>query len=229
MAHISIRSLEELDSGLVLAPERYDPRRRHSLLSGNDRSGRRIADCALLVRETLSPNKADVNAKYLVLDTGDAQYGFAASGAKEIVKASAIGSTKKVFRAGDVIVSRLRPYLRQIAWLDVQLFDCPGPENLRVLGSTEFYVLRPNDGRSVAFLVPYLLSDDVQRILSASQEGGHHPRFPEKALLDLVVPEKILKEREELSAKVELAITAARRSQSELRAAIRYCEDPLLA
>jgi len=110
--------------------------------------------------------------------------------------------------SGSVLVSRLRPYLRQIGFVDAGL---AGDE--AVVCSTEMFVLRPRDRRSVAFLAAYLLRKEPQAALAASVEGGHHPRFSKGALLELPVPSGVLRERERLSASVESAIRARRRGE----------------
>ena len=72
---------------------------------------------------------------------------------------------------GDLVVSRLRPYLRQIAL--VHPSAVAHAEGRPLALSTEFYVLAPRvDGEDLAFLVPFLLSADVQRALAGAQEGG---------------------------------------------------------
>ena len=62
-----------------------------------------------------------------------------------------LNSNKKILKTGDVIISRLRPYLHQVAYVDID-------SNLQLCASTEFYVLRARNNESIAFLVPFLLS-----------------------------------------------------------------------
>lgn len=51
-------------------------------------------------------------------------------------------------RKGDVIISRLRPYLRQVAYVD--------EDRKEILGaSTEFFVIRARNNESIAYLVPF--------------------------------------------------------------------------
>ena len=78
-------------------------------------------------------------------------------------------------------------------------------------------VLSSADGRSLAFLVPFLLTEQVQAVLAASQEGGHHPRFDDSVLLNLPIPEIVLRRRDEDSASVEECVRLFR--QSEVRMA----------
>ena len=86
--------------------------------------------------------------------------------------------------------------------------------------SSEFYVLDSNDDMSIAFLVPFLLSERVQTVLAASQEGGHHPRFNEQTLKSLPVPTLLLERRKEMSARVEAAINQARNAFFEIYSSI---------
>jgi hypothetical protein len=132
---------------------------------------------------------------------------------KPTVLGAELGSSKKRLRAGDVIVSRLRPYLRQVAYVDQALVSGES----EVVCSTEFYVLRPRDKKSIAFLVPLLLSQGVQQILGASQEGGHHPRFSLPALETIYVPEAVLTRRKELSNSVVKAVGSARRAEAAMQ------------
>ncbi|HEY1068553.1 MAG TPA: hypothetical protein VGE52_20685 [Pirellulales bacterium] len=164
-----------------------------------------VATCS---RRTVGPG--DRAGPFLVLDTSDAREGIVV-GRKSPTRE--LGSLKKSLAPGDVIVSRLRPYLRQVAFIDAEFAQAAGGE---LLASTEFFVLRPLDTRSLAFLVPFLLSDRVQAALAASQEGGHHPRFDEATLLALPLAPETLARRDATSAAVEQAIALHRRSERVL-------------
>ena len=209
MAQAAVRSSAALDPGWVLAPERYDPR----LAAGAP--GVALGELAEIVREHVSPERAPAGS-FLVLDTGDAQEGvLLPPAARAPVPGAALGSAKKTARPGDVLISRLRPYLRQVALVDEGLTDAV------VACSTEFYVLRAREDRSIAFLVAFLLSAPVQQRLAAAQEGGHHPRFRQDALEALVVPDAVLAARDALSADVERAVAQARDARGSIAAAVR--------
>ena len=190
----SKRLVKDLDTGLILIPERYDPRRRQEI------TGIRLADLAISVKDSFNPTKTSDDQLILVLDTGDADRGLLAP-KNHPVPARLIGSNKKIVKSGDVIISRLRPYLRQIAHIPLQLAS----KGIVLACSTEFFVLRTNDETSIAFLVKWLLEDQTQEILRVGQEGGHHPRFTEEHLMSLVIPEKILNQRAEISLEIERA------------------------
>ena len=213
MAITTVLDVARLDDGWILAPERYDPRRRHA-----DHDGPRLSDIVNVLREQTSAAKADATQQFLVLDTGDANNGIIKT-TKSPCDGSAIGSTKKRIRPGQVIISRLRPYLRQVAWVDAGLLEAK-VLGLELLCSTEFFVLDSKDGASIAFLVPLLLSSQVQSVLAASQEGGHHPRFNERTLTALPIPASLLERRAELSAQVEYAVSQARQAFGKLEDSI---------
>lgn len=212
MAHTAVLTTGDLDAGYVLSPERYDPR-RHTAVEGVP-----LSELASVSRAQTSAAKAVAGVQYLVLDTGDANEGVVLAN-KTPIAGSELGSSKKVFQPGDVIVSRLRPYLRQVALLDEPLFRSDEASWV-VCGSTEFYALRAKDERSIAFLVPFLLSAPTQAVLAAAQEGGHHPRFSQATLESLKVPHEIVDRREELSAIVIEAVGQLREGSSAMRALV---------
>jgi hypothetical protein len=215
VAFMSTRKANLLDPAFVLAPERYDPRRE--VRANVDALP--LREVAISVRKTVE--SIDGLAPCLVLDTSDAREGLVISRRN---LAREIGSTKKVFQVGDVIISRLRPYLRQVAYVDkaiTAVSDAP------LLCSTEFFVLRSVDGVSIAFLVPFLLSAQVQRVLVASQEGGHHPRIRESAILTLPIPSGLLETRVEASSAIESAAELYRQSERAFRSLIGKAEDVL--
>jgi hypothetical protein len=111
----------ELGEFYTLAAERFDPRREY-LLSQARESG-----CLPLGRlVALAGSKVDACGhsmqRYLILDTSDAREGIVIC-RKDPVLSSEIGSTKKALQPNDVIISRLRPYLRQVAFVDADVHN----------------------------------------------------------------------------------------------------------
>ncbi len=204
MAITTIRSATELETGFVLAPERYDPRR--TVTSGQTSTS--LSSIATIARNIVQPGEK--LGSCLVLDTSDAREGIIISRTMP-VNGAEIGSAKKVIKPNDVIISRLRPYLRQVAFVDDAIQHS---KDAQLVCSTEFFVLRSNDDRSIAFLVPFLLSGRVQEVLAASQEGGHHPRINESTLTTLPVPEKLIEERDAMSANIEKSVRLYRESET---------------
>ena len=120
--------------------------------------------------------------------------------------AGEIKSTKKRFEPGDLVVSRLRSYLKEIA---IVLSSDGAP----LVGSTEFIVLRSRSSAlSAEALLVFLRSALVQTILKWCQDGSNHPRFAEKELLCLPVPDILLKVQDNISLKIKGAIAARQKS-----------------
>lgn len=211
MAVWTVKAQNELSRFFVLAPERYDPRRA---ATGHfaDSSSVMLGQVANTIRQTLTPTTAK-EGSYLVLDTSYAQEGVVIS-PKFTTDAKGIGSAKKVLGRNDVIISRLRPYLRQVAFVDAGIKGWS--DDVTLVCSTEFFILRSVDNQSIAFLVPFLLSPFVQQILAASQEGGHHPRFDENTLLTLPIPLGLIDKRKEISASILESIKHYRLSEKTI-------------
>ena len=190
----TLRSLGELGEDVVLAPERW-------LAASDVGEGVPLADLVIERRE-----RADLLERAVVLDTTHAR-----DGLLDIPSAlravSSAKSVKKSALAGDLVVSRLRPYLRQIALVHPRALEAAEGRALAL--SSEFYVLAPRRaGDDLAFLLPFLLGAQAQAILAAAQEGGHHPRVPRSSLLALRVPRDAIEERERRSSEVNEALDA---------------------
>jgi hypothetical protein len=207
---LKVRGLAE---GLVLAPERYDPRRQVSV-----RSDHVLGDLFEIALKNIQPIAVE-QAQVLALDTTHAF-----EGAVLFKHAPVLGggfkSAKRLLEPGDVIISRLRPYLRQVAYVDPALFQQVESGNL-VVASTEFFVLRSNAEADAAALVPYLLSEPVQTALSAAQEGGHHPRLSKATIAELPIPDWFVGDSERIGAEVREAVGKMRVGQEGLRDLVR--------
>ena len=200
MALCAVKIQSELADGCVLAPERYDPR-RDALCTLGDEDSTPLAAVAVCVRQVIDRKTAG-EGKWMVLDTSDAQEGIVVC-RKNPIKGFEIGSSR-VSRETDGNHLRLRPYLRQVGYVDEGIW-CRN-QGIPAACSTEFFVLRSTGNQSIAFLVPFLLSEPVQKVLAVSQEGGHHPPFREDTLMSLPIPKMLLRNREETSLVVENAV-----------------------
>jgi len=189
-----VRTLGDLGAALTLAPERY---RAAAMEEGG---GKALGDLVVERNERVVP-EAIGNA--IVLDTTHAR-----DGVLDIAAAVRVGdapeSAKKRVVAGDLLVSRLRPYLRQIALAH------PGAlAGREVVCSMEYYVLSPREeGEDLAYLLPWLLGARAQATLAAAQEGGHHPRVPRESLLGMRVPRAVMAKRAKASREIRAALEA---------------------
>ena len=204
MAVTTVVQYGSLSDPMVLAPERYDPRR----IQNADETAIALSELVSIENPTLSVKALDSETKYLVLDTGDSFEGVIRPRTQPL-DGSAIRSSKKMVKGGDVIISRLRPYLRQVAYVDDALAEAAS----NVLVSAEFFVLRARQSdESCAWLVPFLLSKEIQAVLGRSQEGGHHPRFNKETLSGLLVPLSVVESRAKASEVTEKHVVAIRKA-----------------
>ena len=204
MAITIIKNTKSFDKGFILTPERYNPNRKLETKDSDDYIS--LSEIVVLVNDIISPKQASkYKSKVIVVNTGDAYEGhIKLSESKE----SQWSSNKKIVKPGDVIISRLRPYLRQIAYVDSEIYN--QNENSICAVSTEFYVLRGKGLQNIEFLVPLLLSDKVQMVFANAVEGSQHPRFKEDVLLGITIPKSLFLLADELSLSVTSNVLSIR-------------------
>ncbi len=217
MGRFHTRRISELADGEILAPERYDPRRA---VAGE--AVVTLGELVQVVSSTVTPTS--LLAPFLLLETGHAVEGrIEARHAPQ--GPDGVGSAKRILQAGDVVISRLRPYLRQVAYIDPGLFErLPGGNG--VVCSAELLALRARPGSDFApaALVPFLLSAPVQAALAAAQEGGHHPRVSREALAALPVPQTVVLAAPRLAAGVRAMVALAHATTAAAAALIAEIE-----
>ncbi|HAS3567707.1 TPA: hypothetical protein I6203_002450 [Vibrio cholerae] len=130
-----------------------------------------------------------------------------------------IRSTKKLVQPGDLVVSRLRSYLREIAVV------LPGDGTTTVV-STEYIVLRPKKSSPLAIeaLLIYLRSQLPQIVFKWSQDGSNHPRFDENELLNIPIPRALISNQENYVKAMQEMISQRQLAASLLEAAKRSVE-----
>lgn len=204
------RPFLETGADFSLSPEHWLASETASQLTG----GALLSEIVQSVTKTQVPPE---DARF-VLDTGNAREG--------LLDITILGdpvsgrtSAKKVARDGDVIVSRLRPYLRQVTFIPPGTCDLLGIDKLYC--STEFFVLRAREeGRNIAGLVAWLLSEPIQDMLAAAATGGHHPRISADLLLSSPVEERYL--GVETSEKIAAVLRRHIEGQRDLLVLLRH-------
>ncbi len=182
--------------------------------------GKPLGERFASIRKMMNPKKDGAPAVVRNFDVTDALQPIL-DDEKERVATEEIGSTKKTFNDGDVAISRLRAYLRQIA---VVRTDGKIPS----VGSSEFIVLRPKTKADEAIapetLLAFLRSAPVQTILKWCQDGSQHPRFSESDLLAIHLPDAVEAASAEIAGIVLEGFEARRKARSLLEAAKRAVE-----
>lgn len=171
------------------------------------------------IREMFVPDGVPPNLQVRNYDVTDALVPLLDAG-KELSLACEIGSVKKILKDGDLAVSRLRAYLKEIAVVRTS-------DTIPSVGSSEFIVLRPKSEQqeiSPETLMVFLRSTPVQTILKWCQDGSQHPRFSERDLLSIPVPDAVADVSDKITAIVQDGFSARGKAHQLLVSAKRAVE-----
>ena len=208
-----VRSSHDAFDAARLDAEYFHPAKARALTDLRSLSDHKVSDFFDSVRDLWQPSDGGHSELICNYDLNDALAPFL-DPAKPAVERAAIASTKKIIAPGDLVVSRLRSYLREIAIV------LPGVASPKV-ASTEFIVLRPKESKTITVecLLVYLRSTLPQLIFKWSQDGSNHPRFDEKELLNLPVPRVLLSGQDTYATAIQNMIKERQRSARLLNAA----------
>lgn len=150
MAVFVARKWSQLWPGLDWAAEHYHPDKLAALRTLGKVSTSTLADHFTLTRQIVTPTNQD---------EGSYDTGAATSHVLPVMPPDSDEriSAKKLANGGDVVISRLRSYLRQAAVIPTAVSEAKL--------STEFIVLRSASGTDGWWLLPFLLSSPVQTAL----------------------------------------------------------------
>lgn len=181
--------------------------------------GQALGDRVDSIREMFVPDRAPPEKLVRNYDVTDALVPLL-DAEKEPQAAGEIGSVKKTFKDGDIAISRLRAYLREVAVVRTG-------DELPSVGSSEFIVLRPKTGQadiSPETLMVFLRSTPAQTILKWCQDGSQHPRFSERDLLSIPVPDAVAGVSDQITTIIQDGFTARHKARQLLEAAKRAVE-----
>lgn len=212
------RHFSDLQDASRFGAEYFMPCKKRILDSLAKMPHKSVADHAPAIRDMYDPTQARKGEMVRNFDITDALEPFL-DDSREPEEAADMGSAKKRFQEGDVVISRLRSYLKEIA-----LVRTTGkPQSV---GSSEYIVLRPaSKGLSPETLMVFLRCPLVQTILKWSQDGSNHPRFTEEDLLAIPVPDKVLGAQTPIDRLVNDAINARIEAARLLDQAKKTVED----
>jgi type I restriction enzyme S subunit len=98
-------------------------------------------------------------------------------------------------RSGDVLLSTVRPYLKNIAAVS--------PELDGAVASTGFCVLRPNSTLNPSFLLHFVLTEEFTRTLTALQRGVSYPAVRDVDVRIQKIPIPPREEQDQIVASIE--------------------------
>ena len=199
------RNISDLRTSHQFGAEYFMPCKQRALIALADMPGQLLGELFYSARDIFQPKEVPPTRRLRNFDLTDALEPVLDDEASPTVAAE-VGSTKKILQFDDVVISRLRSYLRQIALIRTS-------STLPAVGSSEFIVLRSRKSAgakgpllSPEVLLIFLRSLPVQTILKWSQDGSQHPRFAEEELLAIPVPDAVLKIASEAYALVRDAL-----------------------
>src|SRR3989338_9224838 len=182
MITYSIIQKSQLEGAHRLDAEFYHPEKLEAMERLSKSGASTVSENFRNIKETFNPLRHKLaTTPARVFDLSDVSSFLLEAGAK-VEKADEVGSTKKIIRQNDVLISRLRPYLKEVSFV--------GFNEVQKLASTEFVVLRKKKDSKFPpqALFAFLTTDEVQNILFWSQGGTEHPRFSENLLMGLKLP-----------------------------------------
>lgn len=115
--------------------------------------------------------------------------------AKKIKTAQAPSRASRKLHTGDTVFSLVRPYLKNIAYIDVQLSDC--------IASTGFFVCTPNAALNDKYLYRLMVSSYVVDGLNKHMKGDNSPSIRKDDIENYLFPLPPLSEQQRIVERIE--------------------------
>lgn len=115
--------------------------------------------------------------------------------AKKIKTAQAPSRASRKMHTGDTVFSLVRPYLKNIAYIDVQLSDC--------IASTGFFVCTPNAALNDKYLYRLMVSSYVVDGLNKHMKGDNSPSIRKDDIENYPFPLPPLSEQQRIVERIE--------------------------
>lgn len=115
--------------------------------------------------------------------------------AKKIKTAQAPSRASRKLHTGDTVFSLVRPYLKNIAYIDVQLSDC--------IASTGFFVCTPNAALNDKYLYRLMVSSYVVDGLNKHMKGDNAPSIRKDDIENYPFPLPPLSEQQRIVERIE--------------------------
>lgn len=138
------------------------------------------------------------------------------TGAPEEADGAQIGSSKRIVQTGDVLICKINPRINRV-------WEVGPPANgLPQVASTEYLVLRLNDGSLRRWLVWYLRSPAFRRWITRNVEGatGSHTRAKSPSIMRQLIPLGSADQRAGLISQIEMQTSRISAADQALRAAL---------
>ena len=115
--------------------------------------------------------------------------------AKKIKTAEAPSRASRKLHTGDTVFSLVRPYLKNIAYIDEQLSEC--------IASTGFFVCTPNAALNDKYLYRLMISNYVVDGLNKHMKGDNSPSIRKDDIENYPIPLPPLSEQQRIVERIE--------------------------
>ena len=132
-----------------------------------------FGDSAYQINETIQPSRISPDSAYIGLEHIEQE----TLQLIEIGKGSAVTSNKKIFRKGDILFGKLRPYFRKVVIAD---FDG--------ICSTDIWVIRPKENIDSKFLYYWCANWEFINFINSASEGTRMPRAKWEVAINHEIP-----------------------------------------
>ena len=122
---------------------------------------------------------------------------------KHLPVSTAPSRASRGLQSGDTLFSSVRPYLRNIAFIDERFEDC--------IASTGFHVCRPSEALEPRFLFYVMLSSFVVDGINAHMKGDNSPSVNDKDIVSYPIPLPPLAEQKRIVEKLDGMLNEATR------------------
>ena len=135
---------------------------------------------------------------------------------KELLVKDAPSRASREVREGDTLFSMVRPYLRNIAYVDYELADC--------VASTGFFVCRPSNEINGRYMYALMTSSYVVDGLNAFMKGDNSPSIRQENILNFAFPVPPLPEQHRIVARIESLFDKLDRAKALVQSALESFE-----
>ena len=127
---------------------------------------------------------------------------------KTIAVTEAPSRASRKVKFGDTLFSMVRPYLKNIAFVDEEYSNC--------IASTGFYVCSPNEALFPKYLFYLMVSDYVVQGLNKHMKGDNSPSINNEDITNFIFPLPPLAEQHRIVQQIESYFTAFDQIEKEL-------------
>ncbi len=207
----------EVFSAMRFDSEYYQPKYKEIIKILN-KSGLKIKylkDCVWQKNRRANPTK-EPSDKFIYIEIGDINVASGEINDKEIYGHEAPPNARKKLKAGDIVISRVRPTRGAITLISEELDNA--------IGSSAFYVCQPQDEFIPEFLFLYLRSELSLNQLGRPIVGSMYPTIKDENVESLLVPVISKPKQEKITELVRQSFALQKKAKQLLDEATKRVE-----